>query len=803
MIKNYIKVTWRNLWKHKVFSAINIFGLAMGLATCFLLTLYIFDEISYDKHHSEANQVYRLHMDSAGEQLATSAGPMAEELKNEFPEIIETARVLKFPNIDKFLLRNEEKDVEFYENNGYYVDARFFEVLTYDFKYGNAVTALNAPNTTVLSEAVATKLFGESNPIDRSIAIETPFGIEQYTITGVYRSTYKSHINANFVLSMENSGVGQWVNAQEGLLGNNLFHTYLKLDKNSSKNQFEEKLPAFVDRHLGEQLSELGFERSYHLQAIADIYLKSNMMWELSQNGSMTYIYIFSAIALFLLLIACINFMNLSTARSEKRAKEVGMRKVLGAHKKALVFQFLSESLMLSFIALLVAIFLVIAFLPLFNSIVQKQLTPFEHPNIALIIVGLTLFTGIVSGLYPAFYLSSFKPITVLKGKLVNSISAKNIRKGLVVFQFTVSAALILVAGIVWQQMDFLQEKDMGFQKERQLIIPYRSAATAQNYAALKSELLKNPRILSATAGDAYPGIQILSDNSFYAEGKGVEDGIWTRYAQVFDDYTETLGYQLLSGRDFSRNSSVDSLSIILNETAVSKLGYTTENAVGRKVFYDFNAQKHELTIIGVVGDFNFKSLHEPIAPYALRSLGQNQASYFVATLEGTGLNATLDHIETVWNSINPDTPLEYTFLDQDFNKNYRSEIQTSTVVYGFMFIAIFIACIGLFGLASFTTEQRRKEVGIRRVLGASVLSITSMQLKDFLKLVGTAVLIASPLAYFLGIQWLQNFAYKVTIGWQLFVGAAIVALSIAFLTIGFQVIKAAIANPVKSLRTE
>ncbi|WP_103069591.1 ABC transporter permease [Aquimarina sediminis] len=803
MIRNYIKIAWRNLLKNKTFSFINIFGLSVGLATCLLLTLYIMDETSYDSHHKDADRVYRIVMESAGEQLATSSAPMAETLKNEFPEIAMTTRLLKFPNVDKYLLKNNQKNTKFYETNGYYVDSTFFKILTYDFKYGDA-SALNGPNKVVLSEKVAYKLFGDKNPLNEIIDIEIPYGTAKYTVTGVFRDNkYKSHIAANLLLSMKNTDIGEWVDAQEGLLGNNLFHSYIKLKKGTSIASVEDKLPEFVDRHIGDQLREIGFERHYFMQPLSDIYLKSDMMWEISANGSMTYIYIFSAIAAFLLLIACINFMNLSTARSQKRAKEVGMRKVLGAKKEVLVFQFLGESLIICLIALAIALILVILSLPLFNAITNKDLLLFHHPGITIFIAGLALLTGLISGLYPAFYLSSFKPITVLKGTLVNSISAKTIRKGLVVFQFAISASLILVAGVIWKQMDYLKNKDLGFKKEQQLLIPYRSSTAAENYIAFKSEILKNPNVISATAGDSYPGLEVTSDNSFYGEGKTIEDNVYTRYGMVKDDYLETLEYELLSGRTFSKNSNKDSLSIILNEMAVLQLGYKTDNAVGRKIYYEWNNEKYDLEIIGVIKDFNFKSLHEPVTPYGLRSLGQNQPNYFIATLREGGGKNTMVEIEKTWKYINPDTPFEYSFLDQNFDNHYRGEQQTSNVIFCFMFIAIFIACIGLFGLALFTTEQRRKEVGIRRVLGASIMSITTMQLKDFLKLVLIAMVIASPLAYYTGNRWLQNFAYQVDVGWQLFVSAALVALFIAFVTVGFQVIKAAIANPVTSLRTE
>ncbi|WP_109301824.1 ABC transporter permease [Aquimarina sp. AU474] len=804
MFKNYIIITWRNLLKNKLFSFINIFGLSMGLATCLLLTLYIMDEMRYDKHHVNSDRIYRVAMEALDDQIATVSAPMGQGLKDNYPEIEEAARMLKFPNIDKFLLKNNNENKQFYVNHTYYADSTFFKILTYDFTYGDSQTALSQPNTIVLSEEVSKKLFGDINPINKVIEIEIPYAKNKYTVKGVFKNKYRSHINGNVFLSMKNSDMGQWIDQQKNWSTNNLFHTYIKLKQGSNAAQLEAKFPEFVEKFIAPDISTPGLEKKLFLQPLESIYLTSDIQWEISKNGSMTYIYIFSAIALFLLLIACINFMNLSTARSEKRAKEVGMRKVLGAKREMLIIQFLGESMVLCMLSLAIAIALVFILLPTFNTFVDKDLTLLEYPNIIFWILGFALLTGLLSGLYPAFYLSSFAPITTLKGKLMNTFSATVVRKGLVVFQFTVSAALILVAGMIWQQMEFLQNKDLGFKKEQQIVLPLRSAEVEGKYETLKTELLKNPNIVSATAGDTYPGFEMLSDNSFYAEDKTPEEHVWTHFARSQEDYIKTLGYTLLYGRTFSKNKHKDSLGIILNEMAVKNLGYAPEKAVGRKIYYEWDKEKFHLEIIGVIKDFNYKSLHEPITPYGVLRLNNNQANYFIANIrDGADYQKTIADIKTIWQKINPESPFEYSFLDQDFDSNYIAEKQTSKVVFSFMFVAIFIACIGLFGLASFSTEQRKKEVGIRRVLGASVLGITSMHIKDFLKLVLLAMVLASPLAYYLGYKWLENFAYKIEISWWLFASSAGVAIFIACITVGSQVIKAALANPVNSLRTE
>jgi len=803
MLKNHFKIAWRNLMKKKVFSFINIMGLSIGLAACMLLILYVFDETSYDSHHKDVNQIYRVATQVKENKWAAAPAPLAQGLKADFPEVKEVARVLNFPNTENLLLENTKKNIKFYVKKGYYADSTFFEIFSYESKYGSLSKALMDPNTVVLAESVSAKLFGNDNPLNKTISIETPRGILDYTVKGVFKKTdAKSHLSPNLILSMQNGDVGQWVNNRSNWAQNNLFHTYIKLQKGSSVASFESKLPAFFERYAGKDLSAYNIKKDLFLQPLKDIYLTSDIGFEIAPNGSMTYLYIFSSIAFFLLLIACVNFMNLSTARSEKRAKEVGVRKVMGANKGSLIYQFLGESMLLSLISLLLSLGIVAVVLPIFNAFVEKDLSLFQQPSSLLWIVGVTIMTGLLSGIYPAFYLSSFKPVIVLKGKIKNNLAATTLRKGLVVFQFTVSVILILVSVVIWNQMDFIQHKDLGFKKEQQLVIPFRSGNTVKTYNTLKNELLKNSNIVAATVGTTYPGFELVNDLAFYAEGKSMEENLYMKFAQGDHDYIKTLEYDILKGRDFSKINESDIESIIINETAVKNFGYTIDNAVGRTITYEFGEESNTLTIIGVVRDFNHQSLHEAISPYGVVKLDQTQPNYFIANINGD-LDGVLASVEKVWQTINPEVPFEYSFLGDDFNKNYAAEAKTSTIVFIFMFIAIFIACIGLFGLASFSTEQRKKEVGIRRVLGATVSEITRMQLKGFLKLVAISILIASPLAYYFGDRWLQNFSYQIGIRWSLFATTALTTFLFAIVTVGFQVIRAAIANPIKSLRTE
>ncbi|WP_159476205.1 ABC transporter permease [Dyadobacter sp. 3J3] len=805
MLRNYFKIAFRNLVKNKVYTGINIFGLALGLATCLLIVLYISDEYSVDKHHQFGNRIFRIATESSGETWAATAGPYAQGLKNDFPEVEVATRIMKFPGFEDMLLRIEEnKSVkQFYEPNGFYADSTVFEIFSYNFKYGKAKNALNKPNTIVLSEKLATKMFGDENPVGKTIKIGLFFGDFNYTVSGVFKNDHKSHINAHFFLSMQNTDLGPWISSQKNWGNNNIFHTYVKLREGSDAQKFESKLPEFLNRNGGADLKAMGITKQLFIQPVPDIYLKSDLGGEISPNGSMTYLYIFGMIAALLLLIACINFMNLSTARSEKRAKEVGVRKAMGAFKISLVYQFLGESMAMSVLALFLSLLFIQVSIPYFNYLTGKNLTINGNLNFVGWIVGITLLTGLLSGIYPAFYLSSFRPISVLKGSLVNNISASVLRKGLVVFQFTVSIILILGAVAIWKQLSFLQTQNLGFSKNQKIIIPLKTPQSQNNFAALKNEIERNFGVISASGGSSYPGIQSVEDLLFYPESKSVNEAVDIHFAAVENDYTETLGLKILSGRTFSKQFTADSNSIILNEAAVKELGFNLQNALGKKIFYELQNIRKSMTIVGVVKNFNFESLHNAIKPYAFTTKIANKHQYFIASVQPGDYSKLLETFQESWKRLNPDTPFSYSFLDQDFQKNYDKEQRTAHIVIYFTFIAIVIACLGLFGLAIFSAEQRNKEIGIRKVLGASILSIVGLLSKEFLLLILFAILIATPLAWYGMNRWLQDFAYKVNIEWWVFALTGLLAISIALLTISFQSIKAALMNPVKILKSE
>ncbi len=813
MISTWLKIAFRNLSRNKVFSFINIFGLAVGLATCLLIMLYILDERGYDQQHIHADRIYRIASASTQKGVtkerpwAAAAAPIAGGLLSDMPEVEQATRLLKFPTFDKMLLKVEQgKDTkQFYEANGYYVDSTFFRIFTYDFKIGHGADALDEPNSLVISEEIARKLFGRENPVGRTINVGIPYGSFNYTVKGVIRTEgVRSHIPGHFFLSMRNGDIGGWVNMQTNWATNNIFHTYIKLKEGADSKAFEKKLQPFIDRRASPDLKALGVTRQLFMQPVGDIYLHSDLEGEIAPNGNGAYLYILGSIAAFVLLIACINFMNLSTAHSGKRAREVGVRKVMGAEKGALILQFVGESFAISCLALLLALLLAWAFLPVFNRLTQKSLELFGQPRSTLWIAALTVLTGIISGIYPALYLSSFKPIAVLKGKFINSLSAAAVRRGLVVFQFTVSICLVLGAIIIGKQLSFMENRQLGFQKDQQVVIPLQNLDAVKHYGPLKDELLKQNGIKSITGGSTYPGIPNAQDMLYYAEGKTVNDAVDIHLATVEGDYFSTLGITLLYGRTFpTEHSAADSNSIILNETSLKELGYTPKTAVGRKLYFDYQGGHHTMQIVGVVRDFNFESLYHSIKPFGFQPVGGNNPGYLIASLAAGNYGSRLKDMEAAWNRINPHSPFVYSFLDKDFQKNYESEQRAAAIVTYFTGFAILIASLGLFGLSAFTAEQRIKEIGIRKVLGASVTNVAALLCADFIRLVLIAIVIASALAWVGMNKWLQNFAYQIEIRWWMFAAAGLMAIFIAMFTVSFQAIRAAVANPAKSLRTE
>ncbi|MCW5923482.1 MAG: ABC transporter permease [Saprospiraceae bacterium] len=817
MIQNYLTTALRNLRKNKFFSLLNITGLAVGLACCMLIALYVYHETHYDRHHERAHDLFRVGTTftslSKGEDknhpTFNTPAPLAAALQRAFPEIEQTARTVMVFDRDKTLLRAMENGLvikAFNEPKGYFVDSTYFDLFKYEFVEGHPAKALVEPQSVVLSEDIARKLFGQEPASGRIVRISNSFfeeGDLDFRVTGVFRQpTLPTHLDGRFFMSLYSGGMGQFLKNTTDLATNNMFYTYLKLRPGSDGKALEAKLPAFVERHMKDDLKARGFGKEQFLVAVPDVHLSG-----VGKGGSKTYLYILGSIALFTLLIACVNFMNLSTARSARRASEVGVRKSIGASQSSLIRQFLSESVLLAVASLMLAFALAWMVLPFFNHLAERQLSLSFSQNAGLYggFLALALATGLVAGIYPAFYLSSFKPVEVLKGKFANSLSAAFLRKGLVVFQFVIASGLILASLVIGSQMRYLQSKDLGFQKEQQIVIPLLSSASVSAYQPLKVELQRDSRIASVGASLFYPGIMNPSDMGLYREGETVEQMVTTRLNWVDYDFLQTLGIQSTAGRLFSAQFPNDTSDrIILNEQAVKQLGFSSpQDAVGEKVMFNWQGREYRMDIIGVTKDFHFESLHEPIEPYGFYLSDNSRHNYLIARADTEDISALLASIEPIWNRLVPGEPFEYSFLDEDFQKNYKADRQMASLVGSLTGIAILISCLGLFGLAAFAAERRTKEIGIRKVLGASVTGITGLLATDFLKLVFVALVIASPLAYWAMNRWLQDFAYRIDIQWWMFALAGLVAILIAFFTVSFQSVRAALANPVKSLRSE
>ncbi|TMI71617.1 MAG: FtsX-like permease family protein [Bacteroidetes bacterium] len=816
MIKNYLKVAWRNLMKNKIFSFINVFGLSIGLTCCMLIALYINYESGYDRYHKNIKQLYQLGTifvkQGKEERTPNTPAPMAYEMKQEFPEIRQTARIMALFAEDKTLLQYKEDNGplrSFYEDKGFMADSTFFRMFNYDFIEGNAATSLDNANTVVLSEEIAQRLFGHEPALNKIIRISSNTnGDTNFVVTGVFRPVKKpSQIDARFFLSVRGGGIEQFMNRQTDMVSNNMFHTFFLLQPGASAKNLESKFPAFVDKYIGDGLRKSGFYKKQFLIPVRDMHLRAGMPSDISAVGSVTYLYILACIAVFTLLIACINFMNLSTARSSKRSAEVGVRKVLGAEKKSLVRQFLGESVLLSMIAFVLALVFTRLLLPGFAAISGKEIS-FSFEQHRLFLAGffvLAVLTGLLAGSYPAFYLSSFQPVKVLKGRISNSLAAVSLRKVLVVFQFVISVILIVASVIINNQMKYMRTKDLGFAKDQQIVIPLRSANAKNIYTSLKSDIRNNSQVKGTGAAFYYPGILNPSDFGLYMEGKTVNDAQLVHTNIVDESLLQTLDIKPIAGRLFSEQFPADTnRRLVMNEAAIRKIGFgSPEKAVGHNVHFDWRGETYTFTIVGVVKDFHFQDLHVPIEPYCFQLNNQPYYNYLIVHAKAADVSPLLKSIETSWHKFDPSEPFEYSFLDEDFQKNYRAENRLSSIVGYFTVIAILISCLGLFGLATFSAEQRTKEIGIRKVLGASVGNIVGLLSKEFLKLVLIAVVIASPVAWWAMNKWLQDFAYKANIGWVVFAATAGIALLIALLTISFQAIKAAIANPVKSLRTE
>jgi len=817
MIRNYFKVALRNLRKSKLFSSINVFGLSVGMACCMLLLLYISSELSFDKHHEFANDIYLLRSENTynGELMDNprAPSPYAQAMKAEYPEVVQVTRIWQNFLENETLLRVVEADKTvktFNERPGYQVDSTFFDVFSYHFLEGTPTHALDDAHSVVLSEALAQKLFGNESALNKTIRIGGVSGLnENFQVTGVYRDeSARSHIGASYFLSIHAGWVGTFLrNQKQDFHGNNMFYTYLRLQPGTDAARFQSKLPAFVEKYARKDLQLAGMDKKMALLSVKDIHLFDKVDAILTPTSSVTYLYVLGSIALFTLLLACINFMNLATARSVKRAAEVGMRKVMGAQRGGLIGQFLGESMVLTLLALGVSVVLVVLFLPSFNQLSGKSLafTDLLQPKIIVAFLGLAFLTGLLAGSYPAFYLSVFNPLDVIKGRFVNSASATLLRRGLVVFQFVISIGLVVATIVIQGQMKFMREQPLGFNQDQQIVIPLRNEQSRQAYQSLRSELLQSSQISGAAGTGYYPGILNPSDMGLYRPDQSVNEVAITKSNWVSPEFMALMGFQAVAGRLLSREFMGDTTNqtIVVNEATLRKFAIPLEKAIGQKLNSDWQGKTHAFEIVGVVKDFHFADLHQVIEPYAFLLEPGDNYNYLIAHANTTEVSKVLPFIESKWKALVPDEPFTYSFLKEDFQKNYDADARTARIVNVFTMISIIISCLGLFGLTTFEAQQRIKEIGVRKVLGASVTSIVALLSKDFVKLVLAAIVIATPLTWYAMNQWLQDFAYKINIEWWVFILAGLVAVGIALLTVSFQSVKAALTNPVKSLRSE
>ncbi len=812
MIRNYIKISIRNIQRNKLFTLINIFGLSVGVACCLLLALYIQEELSYDKHFDKAEDIYRvtsyMKNDTGKEfRLASCSGPLAWGIKDRIPEIGVVTRIFVPPGSEQSLIKF--KDNKFYETNGYMVDSTFFKVFDYQFTEGNARYAMKESNAVVIGQALKNKLFGSGEALGKIIEIENGRSPAPYKVTGVIKeSTKKSHLKINYLLSMHGDGWGRPVdNTLTNWVGNNLFFAYLRLMPGSDVAGVETQINEILQENGAQEMKVLGLHKVHRLQRLADIHLRSDFDFiDLGVNGNIRNIYMLSTIAMFILVIACINFMNLATANANKRSNEVGIRKVMGAERKGLIGQFLGESLIMVLIAILFSVLWVELLLPLFNTLTQRSLS-FGGENLPFflaILLVTTFVTGILSGSYPAFYLSSFQPASVLKAGRKSTKSNDFFRKHLVIFQFVISITLVGMVVVINQQLSYLENKDLGFNAKSKVVIPLRNNETRRNYKVLLESIKEKSFVTNACGVDAIPGSTILDDMILYPKGSNSENGVLTKFNYIDHGFLKMMDMDLLAGRRFTDNRAVESQSkIIINRKAVENLGFNLENAVGQIVSFNWADSVFKQEIIGVIENFHQLSLHEDIMPLALGVLPQATYNAIIIEAKSAQTSEIVASLQDTWQVTNSQTPFEYWFLDDHIQKQYDEDRSTSAIITYFTALAILISCLGLYGLSLYSAEQRVKEIGIRKIMGATSVQILRLLSRDFGKLTLIAFILSIPVSYFTMTKWLENFSYRIDISLWVFASAGLMALIITQITISFHAVRASMANPVDSLRNE
>ena len=802
MLKNLITIAFRTIRKDKTYSAINILGLTIGITCSLFLLMYILDELSYDRYHKNADNIYRIvttikEPDNAF-TWAVAQIPMADELRDNYPEV---NNVVRFNGLGKTLFKHNEK--EFNETDFYQADSTVFEMFSYTFLAGDEKTALDYPFSIVLSEKIAKKYFGDvASSIGQSLQTINGEGkAEDYKVTGVIGDVpLNSHFRFEALISNNPNPNNQ------GNWGNFGVFTYIQLPEGYDLSKMYVSLDTIIKQKVDPIFEQFGITIKYELQKITDIHLHSKIQDEAEAGGDISYIYIFSAVAAFMLIIACINYMNLATARSANRSKEVGIRKVMGSQRYQLLAQFITESIVIAFLALAISLILIYALLPAFNTLSNKQL-PFSYilqPTVLFSLIGIMLFIGIVGGSYPAFYLSGFNPVQVLKGKLATKGGNVIFRKVLVVIQFSISIFMLISTLVVFNQLQYMRNKDLGFEKEHVVRLNLNERELRDKVQVIIDALKQTPEVVGIGMANSSPG-EGVSKNLMKVEendGKLSDRGVDLFSADF--DFVKTMGMKIVKGRDFSRDIISDTTyAVLVNEAMVVRMAW--KDPIGKKFIFQGgpNGQQIEKRVVGVIQDYHQNSLYDAIEPLMIL-LDKRNNYVFVRTIEGD-VRQSLATIENTWKKVFPSFPFEYDFLDQDFNSQYKADEKRSQIFTAFSGLTIFIACLGLLGLTAFTTQQRTKEIGIRKVIGANINSLVFLVSKEFFFLVSIGTVLALPFAWYVTNSWLQKFAYRIDLKgeWPTFILSALLAFAITLITVGYHVIRAASANPVTALRDE
>ncbi|MFC1563536.1 ABC transporter permease [candidate division KSB1 bacterium] len=807
MIKNYLKIAVRNAKRQKVYTLINILGLAGGITCCLLILLYVKFELSYDKFHEKADRIYRVALERSYPEgrirLWGKTTPLlAQTLLREFPDITNSVRIMSdFGENSRFQVEANGKIMN--EQDVMIVDTQFLDIFSISLKSGAPDNVFSNPASLIINERTAKKYFEDEDPIGKTMIFQ---GGLTLTVTGVCENLpQNSHFKFDFLASLSLTGIDRvqtWTN------GWNVF-TYILIHNETNPDELEEKIQIVVDNYFRPEIErnnnisikdyyESGNSYRFFLQPLTDIHLRSNLDQEITPNGNIIYVYMFAITALFILLIACVNFMNLSTARSTNRAKEISMRKVFGSYRRHLIGQFLTESILMSLTAFLIAVISVVLILPVFNNITGQEYSLSNYNDISTLsgLFGFALLIGILSGSYPAFFLSSFRPVNVLAGKLLRGIKGSGLRNALVVFQFSISIALIIATLVIRNQIEYMVNKDIGFDKEHVLVIEGATALEGQKLESFKNELIKSSNIVTVSGSMAYPW-RTRGNNTHGIVNGPIENRASIEYIFGDYDYIRTLGINILSGRDFSRDFASDSSAVLLNETAVKRLKLV--NPLGS--ILTGTRTRPTLKVIGIVKDFHFKSLHNAITPAMIYLTGRGIAGFISVRIKPNSITETVSHIKNCWNEFTGNQPFSYTFLDDFIEELYMAEQRTGKLSGIFSVIAIVISCLGLMGLSAYTSEQRSREVGIRKVLGASVNEVLILFMKEYFRLIAISFIIALSASFYIMDNWLGNFAYETGYSFQLVFFAGLTTLFIAIFTVSYQVIKLALSEPVEVIR--